>query len=45
MGSGSGSSAVIVVPEGQVADLLAYDQKDAPVKLVLESSSDRRDDT
>lgn len=44
IGSGSGSSAVIVVPEDQVADLLSYDQKDTPVKLVLESSSERRDD-
>lgn len=44
MSSGSGSSAVIVVPEGQVTDLLSYDQKDTPVKLVLESSSERRDD-
>lgn len=38
MGSASGSSAVIVVPEERVADILSYDQKDTPVKLVLESS-------
>lgn len=44
MGSASGSSAVIVVPEGRVADILSYDQKDTPVKLVLESSSERKDD-
>lgn len=35
---------MIVVPEGRVADILSYDQKDSPVKLVLESSSERRDD-
>lgn len=45
MGSGAGSAAVIVVPEERVADILSYDQKDTPVKLVLESSSERRDDT
>lgn len=37
LGSGAGASAVIVVPEDQVADLISLDQEDTPVKLVLES--------
>ncbi len=44
MGSGSGSSAVVVVPESQVKDLLSIEQKEAPVKLVLESGSLKRED-
>ncbi len=38
IGSGTGGSAVIVVPADRVADLISIDQKDAPIKLVLESS-------
>lgn len=44
MGSGSGSSAVVVVPESEVKDILSIDQKEAPVKLVLESGSLKRED-
>lgn len=44
IGSAEGSSAVIVVPEGRVADILSYDHKDTPVKLVLESSGSRGDE-
>lgn len=38
IGSGSGASAVIVVPADRVADLISIDQEDAPIKLVLESA-------
>lgn len=44
MGSGSGSSAVIVVPTSQVKDILSIDQKEAPVKLVLESGGLKKDE-
>lgn len=44
MGSGSQSSAVVVVPEAQVKDILSIDQKEAPIKLVLESGSLKRED-
>lgn len=37
--SGTGSSAVIVVPDDRVTDILSIDQEDAPVKLVLEGGS------
>ena len=35
--SGRGTSAVVVVPEERVTDLLAFGTDDEPVKLVLES--------
>lgn len=44
MGSGSGTSAVIVVPESQVKDIISIDQKEAPIKLVLESGGLKKDD-
>lgn len=44
MGSGSGSSAVIVVPESQVTDIISIDQKEAPIKLVLESGGLKKDE-
>lgn len=44
MASGSGSSAVIVVPESQVKDIISIDQEETPVKLVLESGSPKKDD-
>lgn len=42
--SGSGSSAVIVVPEERVADIISLDQGGPPVKLVLESGSLKQED-
>lgn len=44
MGSDSGSSAVIVVPESEVKDIISIDQKETPVKLVLESGSLKKED-
>lgn len=44
MGSGRGSSAVLVVPESQVQDIISIDQEEAPVKLVLESGSLKKED-
>ncbi|MGO1167118.1 MAG: hypothetical protein ACTMHL_10930 [Janibacter sp.] len=44
MASGSGSSAVIVVPESQVQDIISIDQEETPVKLVLESGSLKKED-
>lgn len=42
--SGQGSSAVIVVPESQVEDIISIDQEETPVKLVLESGSLKQED-
>ncbi len=44
MGTGSASSAVIVVPESQVKDIISIDQKEAPIKLVHESGSLKKED-
>lgn len=44
IGSGSGSSAVIVIPQEQVQDLISIDQKDAPIRLVHESGSLKKED-
>lgn len=44
MGSGPGSSAVIVVPESQVEDIISIDQEETPIKLVLESGSLKQED-
>lgn len=40
--SGRGTSAVVVVPEERVTDLLAFGTDDEPVKLVLESRARSR---
>ena len=44
IGSGPGSSAVIVVPESSVEDIISIDQDETPVKLVLESGSRKQED-
>lgn len=44
MASGSGSTAVIVVPEGVVSELLSLDTRETPIKLVLESGSPQKQD-
>lgn len=44
MASGSDASAVVVVPEDRVADIIALDQKEAPIKLVRESGGAQRGD-
>lgn len=44
IGSGSGSAAIIVVPEEQVAQLISLDEKDNPIKLVIEAGSPEKQD-
>lgn len=42
--SGSGSSAVIIVPKDQLEKLLSLDEKDNPIKLVIEAGSPEKQD-
>lgn len=44
MGGGTASAAILVVPRDQVADLLTLDDKDHPIKLVLEAGSPEKKD-
>lgn len=44
MGTGSGSAAILVVPKDLVADLLSLDDKDHPIKLVIEAGSPEKKD-
>lgn len=44
MGSGNGSAAILVVPKDLVADLLSLDDKDHPIKLVIEAGSPEKKD-
>lgn len=44
MTSASGSTAIIVVPDGVVNELLSLDTRETPIKLVLESGSPEKKD-
>lgn len=44
MGTGNGSAAILVVPKDLVADLLSLDDKDHPIKLVIEAGSPEKKD-
>ena len=44
MGTGSGSAAILVVPKDLVAELLSLDDKDHPIKLVIEAGSPEKKD-